>query len=426
MVWSVFRGAADSPARGVLVAFGGLALTAWSMHRVVRGVLVALVLLLLLSGVAMLYSTSFAGFSEYYLKRQAMWVGLGGVLAAVLAVTDYRRLSRVSLVLMGLVAMALAYLALAHLLYKVHLTRGLVAHLPLVGGPTKGGFRWLHLGPFSLQPSEFAKPVLVLFLAEYYQTRARHTEEWRRGFLVPLVCCGVVIGLIFLGKNLSTTVITGTIMAVMMFVAGVRLRYLLALAAVGVVLFAAAVKSSPEYFRRMTIYRNPEPAQKEEGYQLWHSQLALGSGGWFGQGFTQSRMKQYYLPEAHTDFIVAIVGEELGFAAVAALILVYCLLGGTIFAMASLARSKRAVLTCVGLGWALAFQAFVNIGVVSGFGPTTGVTAPFLSYGGSSMLSCMASVGLLLSVSRISEQEALAADLGEARFGRSLERTTAF
>jgi len=379
-----------------------------------------LVLLLLLSGVAMLYSTSFAACSEYYLKRQAMWVAFGGVLALGLSLLDYRRLGRASWVLMAMVAVALAYLAFAHVLYKLPPLKGLVQYLPLVGGPTKGGFRWLHLGPFSLQPSEFAKPAIVLFLAEYYQHRARHTEEFKRGFLVPLVCCGVVIGLIFLGKNLSTTVITGSIMVVMMFVAGVRLRYLLALALLGAIAFGVVVKFSREHQRRMTTYRDPEALQQGEGYQLWHSQLALGSGGWLGLGITQSRMKQYYLPEAHTDFIVAIVGEELGFAAVAGLILLYCLLGGSIFAMASLAKTKGAILVCVGIGWTLAFQAFVNIGVVSGFGPTTGVTAPFLSYGGSSMLSCMAAVGLLLSVSRVCEQDAQAADLQEVGFSRSL------
>jgi len=388
-------------------------------------VVTGLVLLLLLSGVIMLYSTSFAACSEYYLKRQAMWVSLGGVLATFLAYLDYRRLGRISPVLMGLVAAALAYLAFAHLLYKVSFTRGLVAYLPLVGGPTKGGFRWLHLGPCSLQPSEFAKPVMVLFLADYYQRAARHTEELRRGFLFPLLCCGALIGLIFLGKNLSTTVIAGTIMVIMMFVAGVRLRYLLALAAIGVVFFALAVTFSAEHRRRMTTYRDPEPIQQGEGYQLWHSQLALGSGGWVGVGFTQSRMKQYYLPEAHTDFIVAIVGEELGFVAVAALIGLYCLLGGSIFAMAALVQSKGAILMCVGIGWTLAFQAFVNIGVVSGFGPTTGVTAPFLSYGGSSMLSSMAAVGLLLSVSRISEQEALEHELQEDRYARSVAQPRA-
>ena len=395
------------------------------MHRTVRAVVGGLVFLLLLCGVVMLYSTSFAACSEYYLKRQAMWVALGALTAAGLACCDYRTLGRFSWLLLALVAAALAYLALAHVLYKIGFTKALVAHLPLVGGPTKGGFRWLHIGQFSLQPSEFAKPILVLFLADYYQRCARHTLELRRGFLVPLFCSGAVIGLVFLGKNLSTTMITGSIMVVMMFVAGVRLRYLLLLALLGAAFFALVVSTSAEHRRRMTTYRNPEPIQQGEGYQLWHSQLALGSGGWSGLGFTQSRMKQYYLPEAHTDFIVAIVGEELGFLAVLGLILLYCCLGGSIFALASLAQTKGAILMCVGIGWTLAFQAFVNIGVVSGFGPTTGVTAPFLSYGGSSMLSCMAAVGLLFSVSRISEQQAMQRELQELGFARSLAQPRA-
>ena len=399
---------------------------AWSKYRNLRAVVLGLVVLLLCCGVIMLYSTSFADCSEYYLKRQAKWVLIGGLLTGGLALFDYRRLGgRVSWILMGLVALALAYLAGAHVLYKFSATQALVAYLPLVGGPTKGGFRWLHIGTFSLQPSEFAKPIVVLFLAEYYQLRARHTREFKRGFLVPLLCCSVVIGLIFLGRNLSTTVITGSIMVVIMFVAGVRLRYLVLLAVLGVGFFAMVVTFSKEHQRRMTTFRNPEPIQQGEGYQLWHSQLALGSGGWWGLGITQSRMKQYYLPEAHTDFIVAIVGEELGFRAVLGLLVLYCLLGGSIFAMAAQAQTKGAILICVGIGWALAFQAFVNIGVVSGFGPTTGVTAPFLSYGGSSMLSCMLAVGLLLSVSRVSEKEAAAVELQESRFARSVAQKKA-
>ena len=367
----------------------------WSAHRTVRVLVVGLVLLLLLSGVIMLYSTSFAACSEYYLKRQALWVSLGGLLAIGLACVDYRRLGMLSKVLLIAVALALGYLTLAHLLYRFSWSRGLVDYLPLISGPTKGSFRWLRLGPFSLQPSEFAKPVLVLFLAEYYQRWARYTLEFKRGFAVPLLWCGAIIGLIFLGKNLSTTLITGSIMVVMMFVAGVRLRYLIGLTALGLCFVALVVTLSSEHRRRVTTYRDPEPLQQGEGYQLWHSQLALGSGGWAGLGLTQSRMKQLYLPEAHTDFIVAIVGEELGFIGVAGLIGLYCLLAISIFAMATLAQTKSAVMMCVGIGWALTFQAFVNIGVVSGFGPTTGVTAPFLSYGGSSMLGCMVSVGLL-------------------------------
>ena len=387
------------------------------MHRIVRVVIVLLVILLLMGGIIMLYSTSFSAFGEFYLKRQAMWVVLGGIVAAVLTFFDYRTLARYAWVPLLAIVAALSYLAFAYALHKLpFIPDEFVSKLPFISGPTKGSFRWLHLGPFSFQPSEFAKPLLMLFLADYYGRRARHSEEFIRGFLRPILASGVVLGLIFLGKDLSTTVITASIVFVMMFVAGVRLRYLLALAVLGLGFMTLVIVTNQERMRRMTVFRNPERVRRTEGYQLWHSQLALGSGGLAGVGFTRSRMKQYYLPEAHTDFIVAIVGEELGFLAIAGLIAAYCLLGGGMFALAALTEDKTGILLCVGTGWATTFQAFINIAVVSGFGPTTGVTAPFLSYGGSSMLSCMAGIGLILSVSRLTEIEAEKKEVEEARF----------
>ena len=283
----------------------------------------------------------------------------------------------------------------------------MLGRLPLVRGPTKGSFRWLQVGFVSVQPSEFAKPAVILFLADYFGRRARHVAEFRRGFLRPMLAAGSILGLIFLGKDLSVTVITGTVVFVLAFVAGVRLRYLTLLAAAGLILVLLALQSSPERMRRLTVYRAPEEAQHREGYQLWNSQLALGSGGWTGLGFTRSRMKQFYLPEAHTDFIVAIVGEELGYLAVASLILTYCLLLATTVWIAVLAADRQGLLLASGVGLSIAVHAFVNISVVSGFGPTTGVTAPFLSYGGSSMIASLLGIGLVLSVSRIGELEAV-------------------
>ena len=297
---------------------------------------------------------------------------------------------------------------------------GIAGHLPFISGPTKGSFRWLRLGPISLQPSEFAKPILILFLADHFARSARYIQEFKRGFLIPMGIAGGVIALILLGKNLSISVITSVVVAGLAFVAGVRMRYLAALAALGVVAVIALVKIDPERMSRLTVFRNPEAHQQGEGYQLWTSQLAMGSGGLRGMGFTNSRMKQFYLPEAHTDFIVAIVGEELGFLAVSVLILAYGLLMAAAFWIAALASDRQGILLSVGIGLSLGLHAFVNIGVVSGFGPTTGVTAPFLSYGGSSMLNSLLCVGLLLSVSRTSEREQDQHDLasgGMAMYG---------
>jgi cell division protein FtsW len=226
-----------------------------------------------------------------------------------------------------------------------------------------------------------------------------------RGFLKPMVAVGFVAGLILLGGDLSSTAITGWVIFGLAFVGGVRLRYLFIVLLAGLVMAGTAIKLSPERISRITSYRNPEEVQATDGYQLWHSQLALGSGGWRGLGFTNSRMKRYYLPEAHTDFIVAIIGEELGFLGVASLVILYAGLMTSAFWLAALAPDREGMLICTGVALLLGLQALVNVSVVSGFCPTTGVTAPFLSYGGSSIVASLLGIGLTLSVSRISEQE---------------------
>jgi cell division protein FtsW len=391
------------------------------MHKTARTFLLLVVASLLVFGISMLYSTTYVSAGETILARQLTWVGLGAVAAVMVWLCDHRFLGRWAWLALILVTLALGYLVFAYLLHKLpFVPDGLVRHLPLIGGPTKGSFRWLRFGPVALQPSEFAKPVLILFLADYFSRSSRYIHEFRRGFLIPMAVGVGVIALILLGKNLSIAVITGVVVAALAFVAGVRVRYLAALVVLGLVALALLIKADPERWRRVTVYRNPEKYQEGEGYQLWTSQLAMGSGGVRGLGFTNSRMKQFYLPEAHTDFIVAIVGEELGFLAVGLLIVAYGLLMAAAFWIAALAPDRQGILLCVGLGLSLGLHAFVNIGVVSGFGPTTGVTAPFLSYGGSSMMNSLICIGLLLSVSRTSEREQVQRDLangGMARYG---------
>ncbi len=393
------------------------------MHRVARTALLVLLGGLLIFGVCMLYSTSFAVYGEHFLKRQLMWVALGLAVAALVYTMDYRGLGRHSGFLLTLIGFALAYLAGAYLLHRADwFPDKLFAALPLVPDvPTKGSFRWLRYGPLSMQPSEFAKPFLVLYLSDYYSRHARHVQQFKRGFLRPVLVSGAILGLVFAGRDLSTTVITGMLVVALMFVAGVRVRYLVLVILAGLLFIWAVLAVSPERKRRFTVYQDPEPYQRTEGYQLWHSQLALGSGGVTGLGFTDSRMKQFYLPEAHTDFIVAIVGEELGFVWVVLLLVWYCLLTGVILWIAGLAADRMGVLICVGVGLFIGIQALINVSVVSGFAPTTGVTAPFLSYGGSSMIASLLGIGLVLSVSRVSAREALRDGL-QSRFKSGLKQ----
>ena len=375
------------------------------MYRPARTVVLLLVALLVVFGLVMLYSTSFATFSDPQekLRKQLYWIVMAAIAAFALRKIDYHFFCRNSHILVLLISCALGYLAFAHLLYKLpFVPRAVVSHIPFTGG-IKGAFRWLILGPIRIQPSEFAKIAIILFLAHYFGRNSRHVLEFFRGFILPMALAGAVILLVLLGGSLSVTIITGGVVFVLAFVAGVRARYLVLVIATGLILFSSVILISPTRMSRFTSFLNPEQVQEGDGYQLWHSLLALGSGGWHGVGFTQSRMKKFYLPEAHTDFIVSIVGEELGFAWVGLLILAYLLLTFSIFWVSGQAMDREGSLICAGVGASLGLHAFVNLAVVSGMLPTTGVTAPFVSYGGSSILASGIGIGLVLSVSKFTE-----------------------
>ncbi len=377
------------------------------MHKTARSILIMAVTLLLIFGISMLYSTSYTVWGESLLKRQLLWISAGGVMAALAAwLLDYRKLGHYAWWLLAGFVLVLGYLGTANLLYHANLlSRDVVAKLPLIGGLTKGSVRWLDLWKFSVQPSEFAKLAIIILLANYLPRHVRHTREFWRGFLKPMGATGIAVVLILLGGDLSSTAITGSVVFGVAFIGGTRLRYLVLVAIAGLITAGTAVMLSPERVSRITSYRDPEPIQDGDGYQLWHSQLALGSGHWTGLGFTNSRMKRYYLPESHTDFIVAIVGEELGYSGVLALIILYSAVMVSAFWIGGLASDREGTILCSGIGMLFGLQALVNISVVSGFCPTTGVAAPFISYGGSSMVASLLGIGLLLSVSRISEQE---------------------
>ena len=362
--------------------------------------LITVVCALICFGICMLYSTSGIDWKpegpqidNSALKKQVTFVFIGACVAIFLHYFDYRTLCRLSRVLMVLVGLMLLYLAIAHY-FK--------SNFPLVRS-VKGAYRWIKFGPLSIQPSEFAKIAIILFMADYYHRNNRHSGQFWKGFLKPCIPLGIMGFLIIAGGSLSVTMITGTMVIGLLFVCGVRIRYLALIVLMGVGLFWAVAQYSPERMRRITSFQNPEAVAQGEGYQLWNSLLALGSGGAYGQGFTESRMKLEYLPEAHNDFILSIVGEELGFMGMCVVILLYLLLLYAIFKVAANAPDYRGMIVATGLGLGLCLHGMVNIGVISGALPTTGVTAPFISYGGSSMLSALISVGIVMSVARESE-----------------------
>ena len=365
--------------------------------------LIIVVCALISFGLCMLYSTSGIDWKPEgpsqditALKRQLTFIFVGAFVAVFLHYFDYRTLCRMSRIFMILIGILLLYLAIAHAFKQ---------NFPLVRS-IKGAYRWIKLGPISIQPSEFAKIAIILFLADYFQRNNRYNGTFWKGFVKPSLPVAVIGLLIIAGGSLSVTMITGTLVLALLFVCGVRLKWIVAIIASGVGLFYTVAKLSPERMSRITSFMNPEAVSQGDGYQLWNSLLALGSGGPYGKGFTESRMKLEYLPEAHNDFILSIVGEELGYVG---LCLVICLYLAFLYAslkIAAQATDYRGMIVATGLGLGICLHGMVNIGVISGALPTTGVTAPFISYGGSSMLSALISVGILMSVARESESAA--------------------
>jgi cell division protein FtsW len=351
-------------------------------------------------GLPMVYSATVYSVGARLFWNQVLWLVMGLMAAFVVTLLPIRYITRYAFWGVALIGLLLFYLALASVFNK--LIPGAVSFFPLVC-EIKGAVRWLRfsIGPVNIQvqPSEFAKIVLILFLASYYGTLEREAiRKFVPGILLPGISTGMVLILILLGKDLSSTVITAVSCFAIMFFAGARIRYLAMIAAAGVLVGYLAISLSPERVSRMTSFRNPEADQLGDAFQLWRSQLGMGGGGLKGRGFSKGVLKTF-LPEAHTDFIVAVIGEELGFLGVSLVFFLYLSMFTSIIFIARQCRGRPEMLLCLGIGVLICVQALINIGVVSGWCPTTGVTAPFLSYGGSSMMILLVCSGLILNVS---------------------------
>ncbi len=357
--------------------------------------LLVVTLLLVTIGVVMLSSTSSMqardryGDSNYLLKRQLVWILAGGVLSAMAAALPYPKLR----------AWCIPALAVSALLL-------IIVMIPHVGIKVGGARRWLGLGSVRLQPSEFAKLALVVFLAHYLAKEKRRIDQVRRGFIVPMAVVGVTCLLVLAEPDFGTTALMGSVALAMMFVAGVRLRYLVPTIVSGLAGFAVLVMHNPVRMKRMLAFTDLEKYKAGPGYQVWQAMLAFGSGGINGLGLGNSRQKLFYLPEAHTDFIFPIVGEELGLIGTLGVLLLFGALVacGVIISM----RASDLFGQYLGMGTTLllALQALINVGVVTAWLPTKGLALPFLSYGGSNVVMNLVAVGILLSIYRHGATEA--------------------
>lgn len=355
------------------------------------------VVVLLLIGEVMVFSTSyFYAFERFNDPYRFFWKhqiaillgGIGLVLAATIPVQTYRRFTY-PLLALALVSLAVVFVpGVSH--GKVH--------------------RWIHAGPINFQPSELAKGAAVLYLAASLAKKTERIEYFLDGVLPHLVIVGAIVLLIALEPDLGGAVSVSLVLFAMLFVAGARLQHLLALVASGILLFIAAAVTANYRLDRIIIFIERLFGGAGEhnqgiGYQLNQSLLAFGAGGINGVGLGESRQKMLYLPEAHTDFIFAVVGEETGLWGAGIIILLFALLGVRGLRVAMRHPQPFGRLLAFGCTFLLVCQAGLNMGVVLGLLPTKGLPLPFISYGGSALVTALIYAGVLLSLSRESRRE---------------------
>jgi len=273
----------------------------------------------------------------------------------------------------------------------------------VIGTEVNGSVRWLRLGPVNVQPSEFAKLAIVLFLASYLVRRQEEVVDTIKGFIKPLIVLSMFSVLLLLQPDLGSTVVIVVVMMGMLFIADAKLVNFIAIIVSLLAVIVALVVMSPYRMARVVGFLDPWADPFGRSYQLTQSLMAFGRGGWFGQGLGNSVQKLEYLPEAHTDFIMAILAEELGFIGVTTVILLEFMLVYRAFSIGKKALALKTPLVfsgyvAIGIAIWFFFQTAVNVGAASGIAPTKGLTLPLVSYGGSSLISIAIAAALLLRI----------------------------
>jgi len=344
---------------------------------------------LLSAGVVMVYSASAIVAADrfhdpyFFLKKQIFWALLGAACLWAALRLDYRRLE-------GFVVPLLIFVGILLVLVLVS----------PIGQAINGTRRWIRLGPVSFQPAELAKLALVLYLAAFLARAGEAVTDFRRGLVPPLAVAGLLAALILAQPDLGNCLTLIALTFTLLFIAGGRARHL------GLILVAAlpplvlAIWAAPYRVRRIFAFIDPWSDPRGSGFQIIQSWLAFGNGGLVGQGIGGSRQKLFYLPESHTDFIFAIIGEELGFVGAAAIVGLFVVLIWRGLRIGLRAPDAFGGYLALGITVLIATQTLVNLGVVTGLLPTKGLPLPFISFGGSALLITMLSTGLLLNISQ--------------------------
>ena len=341
---------------------------------------------LLSLGLVILYSSGLyhkfgSDLSARFLMKQLIWCAAGLVACVIATAIDYRRLKRWAWPLFGLVVVLLA--------------------LVLIIGPNiNGAHRWFTLHGTNFQPSELAKIALIIVLAWYCERYQRQMPAWKRGIFFPGLFIALVVGLIIVEPDVGNALLISLVSSLMLLIGGIRLKYFLPPVVVSMVAIGVFLYTDPMRSKRIYSWLHLEETKLGIGRQAYQAMLAFGSGGWTGLGLGNGRQKLGWVSEYHTDFILSIIGEELGLAVTLGVVLGFVLIVSCGIYIAAHARDTFGTMLAAGLTFLIGLQAFINIGVVTSLLPNKGIALPFISYGGSNLLAMLGCVGLLFSVAR--------------------------
>jgi len=340
-------------------------------------------------GIIMIYSTSAISAEDkfadqyYFLKRQLMWAGFAIVAMVVASLVPMDSLKTMSKPLLILIWFFL-----------------ILVLIPGIGTKVGGARRWLRFGGWSFQPAEMAKLVLIIYSAHFLSRKHVEVEKFCHGILPLVIVLAVTVGLILKQPDFGTSVITGTVILVLMFVAGANIKHLLLMAGAAMPVAVLMIFKESYRLQRMLVFINPWKDPSNTGYQITQSFIALGSGGFAGKGLGHSVQKLYYLPESYTDFIFSIIGEEMGFIGTSIIVLLFVGFFCVGMKICKNAPDRFTYLIGIGVTVMIALQGIIHMGVVSGCLPTKGLPLPFVSFGGSSLLVTMTGAGLLVNIER--------------------------
>jgi cell division protein FtsW len=351
---------------------------------------VAAIMGLLLIGLMMVSSSSVMMATKnyhqpfYFLLRQIAYLSIGAMLAMVVMRLDTTIWQKHSVTLLGVCLLCMVLVL-----------------IPGIGKMVNGSRRWLAIGPIGIQVSELAKFLVVIYMSGYLVRQQERNKSQILGFIKPMIVLAVIAGLLLLEPDFGATVVIVSTVMMILFLSGVKWQYYLILILLVVLAMAMLAVASPYRVARLTAFLNPWADQFKSGYQLTQALIAFGRGGWLGMGLGDSVQKLFYLPEAHTDFLFAVLAEELGFLGIVVVISLYAILfwRGMVIGFQAFQQNRHfAAYVAYGLSCWLFFQALINMGVNSGMLPTKGLTLPFLSYGGASLVVNCLVVALLLRI----------------------------